>query len=75
MDVSTLKRKTMQKPNSLVRTNIFLSKAERDGFAKLARKRGNGTSAASIIRAVLDAYLGISAIPDPVAFKNQPPAN
>jgi hypothetical protein len=63
----------MTKPNSMVRTNLFLSKAERDGFAKLARKRGNGTSAASLVRAVLDAYLGIKVVPEPVVFKGAVP--
>ncbi len=60
----------MAKP--LIRTNIYLSAAEREQFSKLARKQG--TSAAAIIRAVLDAYLGIKPEPVEIVFKNQPPA-
>ena len=57
---------------SLIRTNIFLSAVEREKFAKLAKQQK--TSAASIIRAVLDAYLGIKPEhPAEIIFKNQPP--
>jgi hypothetical protein len=69
-----IRRLKLTKPNSMVRMNIYLSRQQRDGFAKLARKRGDGTSESSIIRAVLDAYLGIVAVPEQVAFKNPPPA-
>jgi hypothetical protein len=59
--------------DQLIRTNVFLSAAQRDGFKKLARKQG--TSAASLIRRVLDAYLGITAASvGPITFKNKPPA-
>jgi hypothetical protein len=56
----------------LVRTNLCLTARSRVELAKQAKKQG--TSAADIIRRVLDAYLGIE--PEPVApiiFKNQLP--
>jgi Ribbon-helix-helix protein, copG family len=47
---------------SLIRTNFFLSKAERERLQKLAHKQR--ISSAELLRRVLDAYLGIS--PKPV---------
>jgi len=56
---------------ALVRTNFFLSRAERDGLQKVARKKG--ISAAALLRRVLDAFLGIPEVPaEPVKFKTQP---
>jgi hypothetical protein len=58
-------------PIELVRTNVFLSVAEREALKKLARKQG--VSFASIIRRVLDAFLGIPATPvEPIKFKGDP---
>ena len=56
----------------LIRTNFFLSKAERSGLQKLARKQC--ISSAELLRRVLDAFLGIKAAPiEPIEFKSQPP--
>ncbi len=62
----------MTHPNSLIRTNIFLSRAEKMALKKIAAKRG--ISAALLTRQVLDAFLGIEVVTEPVVFKNQPPA-
>jgi hypothetical protein len=60
-------------PTDLIRTNVFLSVAERAKLKKLAAKQG--VSFASVIRRVLDAFLGIPVAPvAPVVFKNDPPA-
>ena len=57
---------------ALVKTNFFLSKAERIGLQKLARKQG--ISSAELLRRVIDAFLGISPEPiEPVVFKTRPP--
>ena len=48
---------------ALVKTNFFVSRAERDGLQKLARKRG--VSAAALLRQILDSFLGLH--PEPVA--------
>jgi hypothetical protein len=57
---------------ALVKTNFFISRAERDGLQKLARKRG--VSAAALLRQILDSFLGIQAAPvEPIKFKTQPP--
>jgi hypothetical protein len=56
---------------ALVKANFFLSRAERDGLQRLARKRG--VSAAALLRQVIDAFLGIQPEPvEPVKFKTQP---
>jgi len=55
----------------LVRTNVFLSAAERNGFKRLARRQN--ISAAALIRRVLDAFLGIQPEPvEAVEFKYDP---
>jgi hypothetical protein len=55
----------------LIRSNFFLSKAEREGLQKLAHKQR--ISSAELLRRVLDAYLGISPDPaEPIRFKTQP---
>lgn len=57
----------MAKKKPLIRTNIFLSVEERDEFTRRARIAG--TSAASLIRMVLDGYLGIDPTPvKPIDF-------
>jgi hypothetical protein len=66
--------KMATKPNSMIRTNLFFTRGIRDGFANLARKRKDGTSAASLVRSVLSAYLGIEAPAEHISFKNTPPA-
>jgi hypothetical protein len=56
----------------LIRTNFFISKAERQGLTRAAHRQG--LSAAGLLRRILDAYLGIKPEPvAPVVFKNQPP--
>jgi hypothetical protein len=55
---------------SLVRTNFFLSRAERDGLQKRASKQG--ISAAELLRRVLDSFLGIEAAPiEPIKFSHE----
>jgi hypothetical protein len=52
----------------LIRTNVFLSVAERDGLKRIARRQG--ISAAEVTRRVLDSFLGIPAAPvEPITFK------
>lgn len=54
-----------------IRSNFFISKAERSELQKQARKRG--ISSAELLRRVLDAFLGIpEASVEPVKFKTQP---
>jgi len=56
----------------LIRTNVFLTVAEREAFKTLARKRQ--VSSAHLIRQVLDSFLGIQSAPlEPIVFKNNPP--
>jgi hypothetical protein len=58
--------------SKLIRSNVFLTVAEREGFKALARKRR--ISAAFLIRQVLDAFLGIKSAPvEPIMWKNNPP--
>jgi hypothetical protein len=45
---------------SLIRSNFFLSKAEREGLHKLAHKQR--ISSAELLRRVLDSFLGIEAV-------------
>jgi hypothetical protein len=60
------------KMEALVKTNFFISRAERDGLQKLARKQG--VSAAALLRRILDSFLGIQPEPiQPVTFKTRPP--
>jgi hypothetical protein len=47
---------------SLIRSNFFISRAEKKGLEKRASKQC--ISSADLLRRVLDAYLGIS--PEPV---------
>jgi hypothetical protein len=59
--------------SDLIRTDLFLSEAERNGLKKIAREQK--ISFAELTRRVLDAYLGIPATPvEPIRFRNQPPA-
>jgi hypothetical protein len=56
---------------SLIRSNFFISRAERGELQKAARKQG--ISSAALLRRVLDAYLGIPEAPvEPIKFKTQP---
>jgi hypothetical protein len=45
----------------LVRSNFFLSKAEREGLQKQASKQG--ISSAELLRRILDSFLGIQPTP------------
>lgn len=57
----------------LVRTTIFLSRAERAALKKIAAKQN--VSAANLTRRVLDAFLGIEPKkPEPVKFEAALPA-
>ena len=47
----------MVKPTSLVRTNMFLSKEERTGLARIGRREK--VSAAEVLRRIIDQALGI----------------
>jgi hypothetical protein len=54
----------------LVRSNFFLSKAEREGLQKLAHKQRIST--AELIRRVIDAFLGIEpASIEPIKFSHE----
>jgi hypothetical protein len=46
---------------SLIRTNLFLSRTEREGLQKRASKQG--ISSAELLRRILDSFLGIEAAP------------
>jgi hypothetical protein len=55
---------------SLIRSNFFISRAEREALQKVARQRG--ISAAELLRQVLDAFLGIEAAPaEPIKFSHE----
>lgn len=55
----------------MIRTNYFMSTAEREGLKRVARKQG--ICEAALLRRVVDAYLGIEARPEPIVFKNKLP--
>jgi hypothetical protein len=58
---------------NLVRSDVYLSNEQRIGIQTIAKREG--VSAATIIRRVLDAYLGIAPTKiAPVAFKSKLPA-
>jgi hypothetical protein len=46
---------------SLIRSNFFLSRTEREGLQKRASKQG--ISSAELLRRILDSFLGIQPIP------------
>jgi hypothetical protein len=69
MGKCSLKETSME---PLVRSNFFLSKAEREGLQKLAHKQRIST--AELIRRVIDAFLGIEAAPvEPIKFRSEVP--
>ena len=55
---------------ALIRSNFFISRAEKKGLEKRASKQG--ISAAELLRRVLDSYLGIQAAPvEPIKFSHE----
>ncbi len=52
---------------SLIRSNFFISRVERETLQKVARQRG--ISSAALLRQVLDSFLGIEPSPvEPITF-------
>lgn len=59
--------------SNLIRTDLFITKAQMAGIKRVAAKQG--TSYAALVRRILDAFLGIQPEPvEPVKFKYEPRA-
>ncbi len=55
---------------ALIRSNFFISRAEKKGLEKRASKQG--ISSAELLRRVLDSFLGIEAAPvEPIKFSHE----
>ena len=72
MRIRISKGESLMPSENLVRSDIYLSEEQRNGIKAIAKREG--VSSATIIRRVLDAYLGIPAAKiAPVTFKSKPP--